>query len=67
MTIRTPAGICSSGQKQGGPKKGIDMPVLDEHCHHDGDGGVLAASGQLRPCRRGTRRGRRRRRLSDRR
>ena len=32
------------GSKAGGElKKGIDMPVLDEHCHHDGDGGVLAA------------------------
>jgi len=55
------------GSKTGGElKKGIDMPVLDEHCHHDGDGGVLAANGQLRPCRRGMWRGRGRKRLSER-
>jgi len=37
-------------------QKGMDMPVLDGHCHRDGDGGELVASGQLRPCRKGKRR-----------
>jgi len=60
-------GLQLGSKTGGGLKKGIDMPVLDEHCHHDGDGGVLAASGQLRPCRRGMRRGRGRQRLSERR